>query len=69
MLMLKDRGKILRLFRDWRSATERKHGEVKAGDVTSFFNLMIDAILRAADVMMTNEIGPQLVKPTIHFCG
>jgi hypothetical protein len=28
---------------------------------------MIDAILRAADVMMTNEIGPQLVKPTIHF--
>jgi hypothetical protein len=32
------------------------------------FNLMIDAILRAVEVMMTAEIGPH-VKPTLNLRG
>jgi hypothetical protein len=42
---------------------------VKQGDDTSplFFNLMIDAILRAAEVMMVDVHGPHHEKPTLHF--
>jgi hypothetical protein len=41
---------------------------VKQGDVTSplFFNLLIDAILRAVETMMEEELGPH-EKPTLHF--
>jgi ferredoxin len=58
---------VPRLARCFGSEVSTERG-VKQGDVTSplFFNLMIDAILRAVEVMMTAEIGPH-VKPTLNF--